>query len=236
MEKQNFFTSKFKNKTSEELRKIVDDNKFQKDAKLAAIWELESRDELSDEEEEMREKINTEEENRVASTLANQRYETFWQRFFAAIIDGLVMWPIGFGLKYLLGSDIGYVVIIGQLLNSFSPYLYSVLFHGFKGQTLGKMAMGVIVVDFETEGEIDLKQAFLRDSVPIVLMVGVYIYSLIMFVGNLENAGFVAFAPLFFIAILNFIWVSLEIFSMLFNDKSRAVHDLIAKTVVVRSE
>ena len=32
------------------------------------------------------------------------------------------------------------------------------------------------------------------------------------------------------------LWIAVEIVSMLFNDKKRAIHDLIAKTVVIRTD
>ena len=98
--------------------------------------------------------------------------------------------------------------------------------------------MGVKVVDFDDEDEIDLKQAFIRDSVPIALMIGLYAYSFIIFYGSEGNefqADFATLAPMLLIGLLTLLWTVLEIFSMLFSDKSRAVHDLIAGTVVVRT-
>ena len=44
MEKKNHFSEKFKDKSTDELKNIVDNADFQKDAQLAAVWELEKRD------------------------------------------------------------------------------------------------------------------------------------------------------------------------------------------------
>ncbi|MEP0986796.1 RDD family protein [Ekhidna sp.] len=238
MDKRNIFSDKFEKKTTEELNKVINEEGYQKEAKLAAIWELERRNEATDEQINLANELTAEQERKKASKLSGQRYQTFWPRFFAALIDGFVMWPIGFLLSYITNSNIGVIVIIGNLLNNFAPYIYSIFLHGHYGQTLGKMAMGVRVVDFDTEDEIDLKQAFIRDSVPVALMAVLYAYSLIIFYGNEGSelqADFVTLAPLFFIGLLTMLWTILEIFSMLFNDKSRAVHDLIARTVVVRT-
>ncbi|VXD15851.1 RDD family protein [Marinoscillum sp. 108] len=238
MDKRNIFSDKFEKKSTDELLKVINEGGYEKEAKLAAIWELERRNEATDEQRNHANQLAEEQERKKASKLSGQRYQTFWLRFFAAIIDGFVMWPIGFLLSYITGSNIGVIVIIGNLLNSFAPYIYSIFLHGHYGHTLGKMAMGVKVVDFDNEDEIDLNQAFIRDSVPVALMILLYAYSFIIFYGNEGyelQADFVTLAPMFFIGLLNLLWTILEIFSMLFNDKSRAVHDLIARTVVVRT-
>ncbi len=238
MSKTNHFSDKFKNKTSEELRKIIRGNAYQNDAKLAAAWELERRDESTEEELKLASGIEAENERKETSRLSGERYQTFWPRFIAAFIDGFVMWPIGFLLSYATNSNIGVIVILGNLLNNLAPYIYSVLLHGNYGQTLGKMVMGVKVVDAKSEDGIDLKQAFLRDSVPIALMIGIYCYAAILLTGfeHVDLAtDFAALAPVFFLGFLTILWTIVEILSMLFNEKSRAVHDFIAKTVVVRT-
>jgi len=238
MDKRNIFSDKFEKKTTGELLKVINEEGYQKEAKLAAIWELEKRNEATDEQKNLANELTVKRERKKASKFSSERYQTFWPRFLAAFIDGFVMWPIGFLFSYITNSNVGLIVIFGNLLNNLAPYIYSVLLHGNYGQTLGKMAMGVKVVDAESENEIDLKQAFLRDSVPIALMIGLYCYSAILLT-DIEHVDlatdFAALAPMFFIGFLTILWTIVEIFSMLFNDKSRAVHDFIAKTVVVRT-
>ncbi len=238
MEKHNLFSGKFESKSSANLQKVINGEGYEKDAKLAAIWELERRNEVTDDQLILASRIIADEERKTASRLSGQRYQTFGPRFFAAIIDGLVMLPLTVLFSYLSNFNIVGIVIVTNLLYNLSPYIYSVLLHGYYGQTLGKMAMGVKVLDFETEDEIDLKQAFIRDSVPIALMIALYSYSVIIAWGNegsAMQADFATMAPMFLIGILSILWTTLEIFSMLFNEKSRAVHDLLAGTVVVRT-
>lgn len=238
MERQNNFSVLYKKKTIDELRKIINEEGYQKQAVLAAIWELERRNEATVEEQNLGDQIMAEEERKKVSKLSGQRYQTFWRRLFASIIDRFVMWPVGWLLFYLTNGNIGLSVIVADMLNNFSPYIYSVLLHGYHGQTLGKMVMGVRVVDFDTEDEIDIKQAFVRDSVAIALMVLLYAYSFILFSGNdsYERASdFESLPPMFYLNMLSVLWIVLEIVTMLFDNKSRAVHDLIARTVVVRT-
>jgi len=238
MTNKNHFSSKFESKTTEELRNVINDGDFHEDAKLAATWELERRGELTEEEQQRATKIKADYEQEQSSRISKQRYQTFGRRFVAAIIDGVALWPVGFLLSYLVDADISSIAIIGSLLYNLSPYIYSVLLHGYYGQTLGKMAMGVKVVDVDNEGDIHLKQAFIRDSVPIALMIILFAYSYIMLWGvetfDIATA-FALMAPMLFIGFVSIAWTLLEIISMLFNEKSRAIHDRIAGTVVVRT-
>lgn len=239
MSKRNHYSDRFEKKSSTELRKVINEIGFEKYAKLAAVWELERRNEATEEDTKLAYEIETDNYRQAITYVSRQRYRTFWPRFVAAIIDGFVMWPIGLILNYLTKSDIGTVVVIGNLLNNFSPYIYSILFHGFKGQTLGKMAMGVKVVNFEGEDQIDIKQAFIRDSVPFIIMIVLFVYSYILISNGVEfdnSTDFSTLAPMIFMAIISLLWTLLEIISMLFNEKSRAIHDLIAGTVVIRTD
>lgn len=242
MNKRNHFSQKFERKTSEELKSILNSEGYQQEAKLAAVWELEKRNEADVEDQELVNHIDEEIKNKEQVRLSEIRYQTILHRLIAAIVDGIILWPIGFLLAYLTISDITFIVLIGSILTNLYPYVYSVLLHGHNGQTLGKMIMGIKVVRFDNEGDIDLKQAFVRDSVPIVLVILHFGYSLTMIIGN-ELTGdeyidmataFVALTQAVIIGFLSSIWTIAELLSMLFNEKSRAIHDLIAKTVVIR--
>ena len=126
------------------------------------------------------------------------------------------------------------------MLYQFLPFIYSIIMHGYYGQTLGKMAMKVKVVDFKTEERITMTQAWLRDCIPLLLMLFSY-FSLAVLTNGFQNERIItnsgsslASIVIMIINGLSISWVILEIVSMLMNEKSRAIHDLIAKTVVVR--
>jgi uncharacterized RDD family membrane protein YckC len=88
----------------------------------------------------------------------------FWQRFGAVFIDGIVvaivpLIVIGIGA----GSHSGALVALGYILaigGGIGYYVY--LEGGPTGQTLGKRAMGIRVIDFNTGGPIGYGRAFLR--------------------------------------------------------------------------
>src|SRR5512145_457915 len=72
------------------------------------------------------------------------KYTTGGRRFVAGIIDGIVLMPLALIHNRVFGSNISPTLIIIWLLISFpAVWLYSVLMHGYYGQTLGKMACGV---------------------------------------------------------------------------------------------
>ena len=68
-------------------------------------------------------------------------YMGFWIRFVAAFIDGVVISFISFVFSVIVGMPVVSAIII--------PWLYYWLFTGLKGQTLGKMAVGIKVVNAE---------------------------------------------------------------------------------------
>ena len=69
-------------------------------------------------------------------------YMGFWIRLAAAVIDGIITGVIGGIIGALTG-----VPAIGSLFS----LLYYVLFTGLKGQTPGKMALGIQVVNLQYE-------------------------------------------------------------------------------------
>lgn len=79
----------------------------------------------------------------------------FWQRFAAAIIDGVLLGVInGILFAALKGAGYGLGVVLG--------IAYFTYFEGSTGQTLGKRALGIRVIDFATGGPIGYGRAFIR--------------------------------------------------------------------------
>jgi uncharacterized RDD family membrane protein YckC len=80
----------------------------------------------------------------------------FWRRFAAVFIDGIIV-GIPFYILYAVSRGVGYGlgIIIGAA--------YFVYFEGGPtGQTFGKQAMGIRVIDFKTGGPIGYGRAFIR--------------------------------------------------------------------------
>lgn len=112
-------------------------------------------------------------------------YAGFWKRFAAALIDGILITLIVYGLSFILGGallaflaaitdstqpsadtvigSIGLAMIGWFLLFSIGPIFYfSLMESSAKQATFGKVAMGIMVVD--TKGQrISFGRAFLRN-------------------------------------------------------------------------
>lgn len=75
-------------------------------------------------------------------------YAGFWQRFFAALLDGLIVGVFSFILMLLLntitGRPGGGLETLIQILIGIG---YAVVYQQRVGQTLGKKALGIKIVD-----------------------------------------------------------------------------------------
>ena len=135
-----------------------------------------------------------------------------------------------FILNFVELNQIQSILIVS--LFTFVYPIYSVYFHGQYGATLGKMACKVRVVDVHTEEQISIRQALLRDSIPVVFMTILMIWGYWVQLSDnaIENTAF------FLIPSVYFLWFVAEVVTMLTNRRRRAIHDFIAGTVVIRYE
>jgi uncharacterized RDD family membrane protein YckC len=166
------------------------------------------------------------------------KYDTFWPRFWAGWIDSLVFLPLIVIDHFIWEghAQLPIVVVASWYVLYFSSYyIYSILMHGKYGQTLGKMAMRVKVLDL-SEKKLTMPQAIKRDIVPLFLV----IISIVMNMPKILSGvniydPTVDFDLSFYITTYaEMTWFLAEIITMLFNDKRRALHDLIAGSVVVK--
>ena len=164
------------------------------------------------------------------------RYETFWPRLGAAIVDGIVvMIAAGLGI-WLLASTVGLqnttAILIFNIVAALAVYAYSISMHAAYGQTLGKMAANVKVLRASDESRIGLRHALLRDSVPLSIEVGAAcVVAFAIFYGAAKQQ--VSDLAMALIEGTSAVWFLTEIVTMLLNKKRRALHDFIAGTVVV---
>jgi uncharacterized RDD family membrane protein YckC len=165
------------------------------------------------------------------------KYKTFGPRFWAGFIDGLVFLPINLFDNYLLSAARGPIILISWAIVSYSSYwLYSVSLHARYGQTLGKRAMHVKVMDVSEERIPSLGQAFLRDVGYIAINISSLVYFIYIVVAHKYVTGVeqVNSLPGMVLTFASLGWLLLEVVTMLTNSKRRAIHDLIAKTVVLK--
>jgi len=171
-----------------------------------------------------------------------EKYSTFGPRFWTGSVDACVMWPIGFLASVLLALElppvIGSIVVV---LQNLVWLFYTVIMHARHGQTYGKMACKVRVVDFRTEGPLTFRQAFLREGIPIAVSVGIVGYEIyaiatgVLSPAAIARGEFVKHPAFWLLATMPLLWFIAEVVTMLTNEKRRALHDYIAGTVVVRT-
>jgi uncharacterized RDD family membrane protein YckC len=94
----------------------------------------------------------------------------FWRRFAAAFVDWLILLiPILILELVLKGVGYGLALIL--------VFAYFIYFEGGPtGQTLGKQALGIRVVSFDTGGPIGHGRAFIR-------MIGRYLSAIVLYLG-----------------------------------------------------
>jgi uncharacterized RDD family membrane protein YckC len=87
----------------------------------------------------------------------------FWRRFAGAFIDGILLGIASGILRAALGRGAG--ESIGAII---SIVYFTVLIGSARGQTVGQMALGIRVIDFNNGGPIGYGRAFIRWLVSIV--------------------------------------------------------------------
>src|SRR5258708_4091991 len=171
------------------------------------------------------------------------RYSTFGPRFWTGFVDSCVLWPLGFVTSALLSLNVPRgVASLLIIVESLAWLVYTVVMHARYGQTVGKMATKVRVVDFRTEGRISWSQAWLREGIPMFLSLGFLGYEIYavwtrhLAPSDVANGqALVANKAFWLLTALPGLWFIAEVLTMLTNEKRRALHDFIAGTVVVRT-
>lgn len=151
-----------------------------------------------------------------------EKYQTFGPRFVAAIVDGLIFLPLAVVNYFVIGLKPSPVMAqLWVLATTLLPLLYTIILHGLYGQTLGKMATKVKVVSVN-ENPITLHHAVLR-SLPQIF------FSFMMIFFSAADGILLSLMTGAY-----FLWSILDIIVFFVNDKRRALHDLIAGTVVIK--
>jgi len=165
-----------------------------------------------------------------------EKYRTGGKRILAAIVDGIVFMPFLLVDRFLLGPTSNQFLLVGWgIFTIFIPIFYSIIAHYSYGKTIGKWVVGVKVLDVSEQRNISIFQSFLRDGVYLLVQFSALVYYAIRVYRSGEVqyllSDFNGFAtiPVFF-------WTLIELVTMLTNSKRRAVHDYIARSVVVRSQ
>jgi uncharacterized RDD family membrane protein YckC len=162
------------------------------------------------------------------------KYNTFDKRFLAGLIDGLIFIPFSILDNRFEDTDNKAIFIGWTLFHTICWTLYVVIGHGKYGQTIGKRLMGIKVFDLKEKTLIGYKNAFLRESVWFFAIIAGIIYLTI----STSNSATLnkEVKDTFYndiVGLTSGIWLILELITMFFNKKRRALHDFLAGSVVV---
>ncbi|MCG8579138.1 MAG: RDD family protein [Bacteroidales bacterium] len=166
----------------------------------------------------------------------DNKYNTFSGRFWAGFFDGIILLPFVLFDFIFLKPDKSLFIVIPWLLISYTMYFaYSILLHWKYGQTVGKRIMKVSVVDVSEEKGLSLLQALLRDSIPLFIQILVLIKLVIVTIkiGHYSEIDIAHESVM--LSYVSLAWFIIEVVTMLTNKKRRALHDFIAKTVVINN-
>lgn len=230
MEINNFYYNIYFKKTTDELLSVINNSNSEIDTKLTVIKILEDRGELREDLKALKIELDQRRKELLNNKIAVDRYSTLGDRLFANMIDGFILRLLGFMISFINVSDSFFNSKILLPIALLYPVLYTILFHGFAGQTIGKMIIGIKIFDKSEKVKNSFGQAVLRDIVPLG---GMLVFYLISIFGLTSNSSVLTFSTLFLLYII-VIWSLLEIITLLFNKKHRALHDIIAGTVVLK--
>ncbi len=174
-------------------------------------------------------------------------YAGFGKRLIAAILDMFIWMPVLFINHYFHGINIP-IAISAIILNAAFFSIYSIYFNLHFGGSLGKLAVGIRITK-PNGTKIGMREAFLRSSIDIIYGVLFTIFQLYA-INQLDSATYLMatsiermrmISPLYFdyfkhVNLFYDIWYWSEIIVILFNKRNRALHDLIAGTVVIHKE
>jgi uncharacterized RDD family membrane protein YckC len=156
------------------------------------------------------------------------RFRTFWPRFWAYFLDGFAIAPVTALLTLPQPAADNPWRLILQTAISLVYWAYAVWLLSARGQTVGRWLCRVQVRDVG-EGPVRPRQALIRESIPQLIALGALPYLLFR-----QAEGTLTMEAQLMITIPHTLWVLLEIITMLSNEKRRALHDYLARTVVVR--
>jgi len=229
MNSENFYYRIYDKKTSEELTEIIKDKNIAIDTRNLAIEILDKRGELTDELNSLKTELGKTQLSLLRNEVSQDKYSTFWERIAANAIDDTLLKITGFASVLFITNTSAFNQIT-LIVASIFPYFYSIILHGYLGQTIGKMLMGIKVFDKDEVTPITMKQAFIRDCIPLLLAMILLILSLFGFI----NAETESNTATIFLSIILVSWTLLEIITLLFDKRRRALHDYIAGTVVLK--
>lgn len=161
----------------------------------------------------------------------------FWVRFCANLLDGLILLPIGILtlVNFFILKNVFILIAIGLIGLTYKPVMEALI-----GATLGKLALGIKVID-EKGNKIGLLRAYVRFIPFLLVQVMGIINSLFVFYSplikswaDMEKIGQIPQMPtLQIIVMLCNLIVVIDCVVVAFTYRKRALHDMLASSYCV---
>lgn len=182
---------------------------------------------------------NSQQQDLLTDEVLYVRYGTFWPRFWAIFLDGLILAILAPITIYNRTEWKSFTLLF---IVSFIQIVYKPFFEYKYGATPGKMALGLTVVNYEF-GQASLEQIIIRNifqilSGLIVLGLSIYTFSQADFYFastsiEYSRIGYTAIAT-FMWQILMFAILLTDFIFLVSSDDSRCLHDRMGKTFVIK--
>ncbi|MEP6902967.1 MAG: RDD family protein [Actinomycetota bacterium] len=161
-----------------------------------------------------------------------EKYKTFAPRLVALLIDSFIMLPIAILDDWFRQAEFSPLFFyIWIPLSALVLPVYMIMMHGLYGQTLGKMAMNIKVLNV-TEEPLKFNQAIWREIPQLIFNIGAIILGIVFLAQDPEAENVKMSYGIF--GAFAMVWGLADIMTFFFSDKKRALHDFIAGTVVVK--
>jgi uncharacterized RDD family membrane protein YckC len=96
----------------------------------------------------------------------------FWRRFAAVFIDGIILGIVNFILAAIFKNAPGVYYVLQTIIG----WGYGTILEGGpRGQTVGKMALGIRVIDFNSGGSIGYGRALVRQIVKVISAIPIFL-------------------------------------------------------------
>ena len=170
----------------------------------------------------------------------HDRYDTLFRRFFALSVDSSVLGLLTLAKPAaLLAPTSDRAIAVVLMAFAVLTTVYSIVCHAMFGKTLGKFLLGVKVISIDGTS-LSWLQAITRSSIELIILFWSFHVALEnvplwreLELGRLLKSMFPQWRLTSDVAIA--VWVLANCISVLSNIQRRAIHDYIARTVVVRS-
>ena len=116
-------------------------------------------------------------------------YAGFGIRFAALIIDSLIIGAVISTLSLVNITSITDTSASGTIIQTLISLVYFITFTATTGQTLGKMALGIMVVD-ANGGKLSIGKVILRETIGKFVSFATLLIGFIIVVFDAQNQGF----------------------------------------------